>query len=214
MRIFKTSRTWIIGVAVVSLVVAACGGGGGDSSQVAEATPATSPPAAATPISDVSPGIPLELGLIDTPVPKGLKKGTRVGNVAHNFRLETPEGETIVLSDLRGKPVLLNFWATWCGPCRFEMPELQELHERIGDQVQVIAVDLDESADDVTEYFEDLGLTFPSVIDEGQDVANKYALFGLPSTFILDENGVVAVIKVGPFANQDDLNKNLEKVGL
>ena len=94
------------------------------------------------------------------------------------------------------------------------MPELQELHERAGDRIQILSVDLDESRDDVTEFFEDLGLTFPAVIDKGQDVANKYALFGLPSSFILDENGVVATIKVGPFANRDDLNKNLEKVGL
>ena len=217
MRIFATPRTWILGVAAASLVVAACGEGGGDSSQAASASPTTSPPVAdATPVSaggDGS-GTPLELGLIDTPVPEGLKQGTRIGNVAHNFRLETPQGETIALSDLRGKPVLLNFWATWCGPCRFEMPELQELHERAGDRIQILAVDLDESRDDVTEFFEDLGLTFPAVIDKGQDVANKYALFGLPSSFILDENGVVATIKVGPFASQDDLNKNLEKVGL
>lgn len=147
-------------------------------------------------------------------MPDGLKQGTRIGNVAHNFRLETPQGEAIALSDLRGKPVLLNFWATWCGPCQLEMPELQELHERAGDKIQIVAVDLDETRDDITEYFTDLGLTFTVVIDKGQDVANKYALFGLPSSFILDEDGVVATIKVGPFVNQDDIDKNLQKVGL
>ena len=110
--------------------------------------------------------------------------------------------------------MLINFWATWCGPCRAEMPELQKMHERMGDDLQVLAVDLDESSGDVRDFFEDLGLTFTVVIDKDQVVADEYRLFGLPSTYILDENGVIRALKIGPFVNQDDLNKSLEKIGL
>ena len=193
-------QAWFVGVAVTSLVVAACGGGSGGSDDQGLVNVAQVPD--------------LELGPIDTPQVRDLKVGATVGRLAPNFRLETPDGETVVLSDLRGTPILLNFWATWCGPCRFEMPEIQALHERLGDELVILAVDQDESSGQVVSFFDELGLTFDSVIDDGKKVGEKYRLFGLPSTYIIDAEGVVQAVKVGPFANQDDLSNILEKVGL
>ena len=205
MRRLLGRRAWLVGVAVTALAVAACGGGSGSSA----------PPASdgqgevnAAQVQD------LRLGPIDTPPVRDLKVGATVGRLAPNFRLERPDGGTVVLSDLRGKPIFLNFWATWCGPCRFEMPEIQAMHERLGDELVVLAVDQDESSGDVVNFFEELGLTFDSVIDDGNKVSAKYRLFGLPSTYIIDAEGVVQAVKVGPFANQDDLNNSLKKVGL
>ncbi len=208
MKRLLSRRAWIVGIGVTSLVAAACGGGSGGS--VSTAPPSLADQGQVSPASVEE----LTLGSIDTPPVRDLKVGARVGRLAPNFRLQTPDGTPLVLSDLRGKPVFLNFWATWCGPCRFEMPEIQALHERTGDKLVVVAVDQDESSSDVVNFFEELGLTFTAVIDKGNKVSNKYRLFGLPSTFIIDAEGVVQAIKVGAFANEDDINKSLEKVGL
>ena len=210
----------LAGIGIISLVVVACGGGGSSSGGSTEAT-ATPPPATSTPtpIQDggaVPPAdaVSTELGLLDTPSPAGVKVGTGIGRLAPNFRLENSEGGTIALSDLRGTPVLLNFWATWCGPCRFEMPELQALFGRMGDRLFILAVDLDESKGEVNNFKEELGLTFPTVLDDGQKVFDRYAPFGLPSTYLLDADGVIRGVKIGPFVSQDDIENSLEKIGL
>ena len=218
MKMFLRRRGVIAGIAIVALVVTACSGGGSESAS--DGSPVSTGGGAGggtTALADTTQA----LGLIATPGEgtldadgKELKVGARVGRLAPNFRLATPDGTPLALSDFRGKPVLINFWATWCGPCRFEMPELQAMHERLGDDLQVLAVDLDESSGDVRDFFEELGLTFTAVIDKDEDVANEYRLFGLPSTYIVDEDGIIRALKVGPFVDQDDLNKSLEKVGL
>ena len=203
----------LAGIGIISLVVVSCGGGSNSGGGTTEAT--TTPPpvqdggAVAPPVDDST-----QLGLLDTPNPSDIKVGTRIDRLAPNFRLENSEGGAIVLSDLRGTPVLLNFWATWCGPCRFEMPELQALHERLGDRLFLLAVALDESVGEVNEFKADLGLTFTTVIDDGQKVFDRYAPFGLPSTYMLDADGVIRAVKFGPFVGQDDINKSLEKIGL
>ena len=200
-RLFRRPAI-LMGIGVVSLVVAACGGGG-----------------SAGPVSNGGPGPSDDgqrLGPIETPPTSEVTSvGMQIGKLAPNFRLLTPEGEAVALSDFRGRPVFINFWATWCGPCRSEMPELQEMHDKLGDeQLKLLAVDIDETGGEVVRFFEELGLTFTAVIDEGREVWTEYRLFGLPSSVVVDENGVVAAIKVGPYANADDINKSLEKVGL
>ena len=133
---------------------------------------------------------------------------------APDFTLKSLSGEEVSLSQHRGKYVLVNFWATWCGPCRFEMPEIQALHESLGDKLAILAIDLDETRGEVIDYKEDLGLTFPTVIDDGQKVWEKFSPLGLPSTYILDADGVIRAVKLGPFVSQDDISKSLQKVGL
>lgn len=155
----------------------------------------------------------LPLGLVDTPNPQGLPFGAQVGQVAPNWRLATPEGGVITLADTRGKFVLVNFWATWCAPCRQEMPELQAAFLRYSDSLAVITVDLDESAAQVTRYKQDLKLTVPTPLDKGQKVWEAYEPFGVPSSFILDPEGVVRTVKFGPFINQDDIEASLKKAG-
>ena len=97
-----------------------------------------------------------------SPTPQ-LPEGTQVGNRAPGFQLNNLDGQSVSLSDFRGSPVLLNFWATWCGPCRFEMPFIQEIFE---DKVwtdkglKILAVDIGESPSDVKEFLNSNGFSF------------------------------------------------------
>lgn len=122
------------------------------------------------------------------------------GELAPDFTLTTPGGEPVALSDFRGKTVVLNFWATWCPPCRAEMPELQQVWEERGEgrDLVVLAVDVEESADAVTDFVENFGLTFPVALDADGSVADRYGLPGLPSTFFIDAEGVLRSQVLGP----------------
>ena len=189
----------LAGIGALSLIVAACGGGGSSDSGP-EAAGAVAAPAV--------------LGLIETSNPDDLTLGTKIGQLAPNFRLASSDGGNIELSNLRGRPVLLNFFATWCGPCRFEMPDVQAFHEQLGDSLTVLAVDLRETPEMVNEFKSSLGLTFLTVIDSDRAVFNEYALLGLPSTFLLDADGVVRGVKFGPFADRNEIDGILEEVDL
>ena len=133
------------------------------------------------------------LGVIDSHRPQD-------GELAPDFALLSPEGERIALSDFRGKTVVLNFWATWCPPCRAEMPELQAAWEERGegDDLVVFSVDFDETAGEVNDFFEDFGLTFPVALDGGGSVAEHYGVRGLPATFFIDAGGVLRSKNLGP----------------
>src|SRR5690625_1361660 len=87
-------------------------------------------------------------------------EGLEVGNLAPDFELETLEGETVKLSDLKGQKVFLNFWASWCGPCRSEMPDMQKFHED-RDDVTILAVNVNDRPENVDEFLEEYGITFP-----------------------------------------------------
>jgi len=119
-----------------------------------------------------------------------------VGRAAPDFLLETPSGGTLRLSDLQGSPVLVNFWASWCPPCRSEMPELVDAYERYkSDGLVIVGVDLQETNDQVNEFAEDFGVDFPLVIDRDSEVGDAWRLGGpikgLPSSYFIDERGVI-----------------------
>jgi peroxiredoxin len=122
----------------------------------------------------------------------------QAGFSAPDFTLETLQGETISLSDLRGQAVLVNFWATWCPPCRAEMPAIQQVYEKYRDQgFTVLAVDLQESPAQVNNFAEELGLTFPILIDPDASVFIRYRVTGLPSTFFVDRAGIIQEVTIG-----------------
>ncbi len=153
-------------------------------------------------------------GLKETPKTASVSVGPRLNSLAPNFNLQTPDGAEVELASLRGKPVFLNFWATWCGPCKTEMPEIQRLHERAGDRIQVLAINLDETAKEIEPFFKELKLTFPTVIDKGKKVANGYRLLGVPASIVIDKDGIVQDIRFGPYADDADLAKSVAKVGI
>jgi peroxiredoxin len=124
--------------------------------------------------------------------------GVQVGDRATGFTVKTPAGGSIVLEDYRGSVVLLNFWATWCGPCREEMPTFQAAYEaRKDDGLVVLAINYQQKAEDVTPFVEELGLTFPIALDPSLEVATRYRVRGLPMSLLIDREGVVRVRHVG-----------------
>lgn len=154
-----------------------------------------------------------------TPTPgglfgSGLKTGPQVGQAAPDFTLTDEAGNTVSLSGFRGTPVLLNFWATWCEPCRKEMPELQKLQDGLTGKLRVIAVDVGENKDQAAAFKQELGLTFTTPVDPTRQAAAKYNLFGLPASYVIDKDGVTRAVKFGPFVDENDLLKSIGPVGL
>ena len=119
--------------------------------------------------------------------------GLKAGVKAPDFTLKTLDGEEVTLSDYRGKKVLLNFWATWCAPCKKEMPEMQAFAEKAGEEVVILAVNIDPE-NDVKAFADDNRLTFPIVLDEKSSkklVNDQYKVLSIPTTFFIDRKGFI-----------------------
>jgi peroxiredoxin len=136
---------------------------------------------------------PVELTGEDVPI------GTQVGQRAPDFTVTLTDGRELALSDLRGQVVLLNFWATWCAPCRFEMPEFQSVFLTNQDAgFIVLAVNVMERLEQIETYAAELGLTFPIALDPNGAINSLYRVTGYPSTYIIDANGVIRAFNAGP----------------
>ena len=120
---------------------------------------------------------------------------------AEDFTLPMPDGRQFRLSEHRGKVVFINFWATWCPPCREEMPSMERLYVRQRDRrFTMVAVSLDSNPTLVAPYFKQSGLTFPVVLDPRMDLANSYGVRALPASFIVDPHGTLVAMALGPRA--------------
>ncbi|MDQ3656810.1 MAG: redoxin domain-containing protein [Chloroflexota bacterium] len=126
-----------------------------------------------------------------------LESGLDVGNLAPNFRLLGANGEIVELSDLRGQPVLLHFWTTWCLDCAVELPVMQELAVQYGDDLQVIGVDVGEPAGRIDATAERYGARYPMLLDRDEEVSLAYGVTTYPATVIIDADGVVVSIQAG-----------------
>lgn len=135
-------------------------------------------------------------------IPGAKLSSLREGAEAPDFELKTLGGETVKLSDYRGKRVILNFWATWCPPCKAEMPHMQNFYEQYNDQgVEILAVNLtsmDKGVEEVQKFVDEYGLTFTIPLDENGDVGTTYQAYTIPTSYILDENGVITKKVIGP----------------
>ncbi len=124
--------------------------------------------------------------------------GTQKGNIAPDISLYDLNGKEVRLSDFRGQVVMLNFWATWCGPCESEMPTMEAIYKKYKDSGFVIlAVDVGDSEVKVKRYIKEHNLTFPVLLDWSQAIAGDFAIIGFPTTFIIDQNGVIRAVVVG-----------------
>ncbi len=121
-----------------------------------------------------------------------------VGHPAPDFTVTTLAGEPFTLSELRGKPVVLNFWATWCPPCRAELPELQAAAQRYDGEIVIAGVNQAEAAGQVREFADAMGLGFVIPLDADAQVSRKYGARSLPTTFFIDREGVIRQIQIGP----------------
>lgn len=120
-----------------------------------------------------------------------------VGYTAPDFTLSDLDGKQVNLSDLRGQVVYLNFWATWCPPCREEMPAIQAIHEEMGDKVKVLAVNVEGTRDEVSAFAKEFGLGFQIALDGDLSVARMYQVRGIPVSLFIDKNGVIRAKFVG-----------------
>ncbi|PKG22405.1 peroxiredoxin family protein [Niallia nealsonii] len=117
-------------------------------------------------------------------------KPLEIGAKAPDFSLRNLKGETLKLSDFKGKKVMLNFWATWCPPCKQEMPAIQQFFEEKGKDVVILAVNIDGS-EDVIEFVQSKKITFPILLDENNRVNEQYKVVTIPTTFFIDEKGII-----------------------
>jgi peroxiredoxin len=134
-----------------------------------------------------------------------------VGDRAPDFGPPTIDGQTVELSELRGQPVLVNFWATWCGPCIAEMPYLQASFEEKGAEVKFIAINLGEDVGKVRQFAQDRGLSFTIALGT-EEIREAYNIRYIPTTFIIDEQGVIRHIKIGAFRSKDEVITLLESL--
>jgi peroxiredoxin len=125
-----------------------------------------------------------------------------VGQPAPDFCLETVPGGQACLADYRGQVVLLNFWATWCVPCRAEMPELQEAYRHYQQRgFQVLAINLQEGPGEVEPFMQELGLTFPALLDRDGALSRQYLVRALPASLLIDRQGKIALSRLGPLTS-------------
>lgn len=118
---------------------------------------------------------------------------------APNFTLTTTDGKTLSLSDFKGKNVYLNFWATWCPPCKLEMPEIEKLYKETKDSdLVILTVNLGEDKNTVTNFIKNKNYNFITLLDSNQKVADLYNVVSIPTSYFIDKNGnLVSGIK-GP----------------
>ena len=123
-----------------------------------------------------------------------------VGNPAPAFTFPGLDGKMVSLTDYKGKVVFLNIWATWCPPCREEMPSMEKLYQRLkGEDFEILAVSVDATgARAVGPFMKKLGLGFPALLDTGGKIQNLYGTTGLPESYIIGREGVVEEIVIGP----------------
>ncbi len=128
----------------------------------------------------------------------GLPPAPAVGHPAPDFTLRTAAGEPLTLSQLRGTPVVLNFWATWCPPCRSELPELDAASKKYAGQIAIAGVNQAEPPEAVQSFAREMDLTFPIPLDTQSQVSRDYGVRSLPTTFFIDRQGIIRQIQIGP----------------
>ncbi|MCS6936296.1 MAG: TlpA disulfide reductase family protein [Candidatus Bipolaricaulota bacterium] len=137
----------------------------------------------------------------------------RLGYLAPEISLPDLKNQIVRLSDLRGKPVLLNFWAAWCPPCRQELPDLQRFHEQFGTKIALIGVNWGEPAQTVRSFLERYGVTYTNLLDERGTAFVTYRLTGTPTTFFIDPEGHIRGVWLGPLKGEE-IAQNFQRLGL
>ena len=164
-------------------------------------------PGASTTAAVGTPADGERLGALDSQAPL-------VGQPAPDFVLRRTDGTAVKLSDLRGKVVYVNFWASWCLPCRKELPDIQAIYdEKRGEGLEVLAVNVKDDADTATGFFADRELSLPLLLDLTGSVYDQYKLQGLPGSFFIDRDGRIASLQYGQVTSQN-IRDRLATAGL
>lgn len=155
-----------------------------------------------------------DLGIVAQVEPAGtdlddLDTSPQVGALAPNFRLETLDGEEMLLSDLRGQPVFINFWATWCFFCISEMPAIQNLATEYGNNAIMLGVNVAEPVEDAETFATNFEITYPLVLDSDREVTEAYQVRSMPTSVFVDANGVIQAFGFGAMF-PDQIRENLD----
>jgi len=149
---------------------------------------------------------------------QGTTGGTSIGDVAPDFQLHDLEGNPVSLSDFRGKPVLLNFWVTWCPHCRAERPWIQEIYHEWQDKglivltIDMIGLGQGETPSNLKDYMRLHAYSFPVLFDVDQEVMKMYGITGTPTNFFIDKDGIIRRKKTGPFPDKSTMEEYLERI--
>jgi len=136
-------------------------------------------------------------------------------NLAPDFTVFDAEGNPVQLSDFRGKPVVLNFWASWCGPCKREMPDFEVKYQELGKDVQFLIINLtdgvQETVASASEYIQQQGYTFPVYYDTSSQAAMLYGIYSIPTTFFIDTDGC-AIAQAKGAIDGETLQKGIDMI--
>jgi thiol-disulfide isomerase/thioredoxin len=143
----------------------------------------------------------------------GRRTPLTVGSPAPEFTLPVLDGTEQALSDLRGTPVLINFWATWCIPCREEMPLLEQTAKQYSGRLVVVGINAGEEEAQVKPFLKEVGVTIPVWMDRDQSVSDRYFVRNFPMTLFIDEKGIIRGMHIGTL-NEEQLPRYLATVGI
>jgi thiol-disulfide isomerase/thioredoxin len=172
----------VVLLTVAMLALAACGGGPAETR------------APATQMPRVPATIAAESKLLDD---SGTTLMPNIGDIAPDFAYTLPDGTTHKLSELRGKKVLVNFWATWCEPCRSEMPDLQQATHTYGDELVVLGVNKLEPEAVIPPFLQEVPVSFPLIVNTSGDISSRYAAKNIPTSFFINRDGTVGFRQIG-----------------
>jgi thiol-disulfide isomerase/thioredoxin len=144
----------------------------------------------------------LGLGFLVLTAGNDTPKAPVAGTQLANFTLKDLEGKVVQLNSLRGKPVLINFWATWCIPCKSEMPLLEQYYLKLTDKIAFYGINQQETKNVILPYLKDNSITFPILVDETGEVTRNYLIEGFPTTYFIDKDGFLRSIQIGPLTNE------------
>jgi peroxiredoxin len=151
----------------------------------------------------------------DTTAATGKTTAPQAGFAAPDFTLKTPNGEEYTLSKLKGNAVLINLWATWCPPCRAEMPTIEKMYQEYKDQgLVVLAVNMTYQDDpaNVAPFIQKYGLTFPVLLEETGKVGGAYQMRSLPSTYFINRAGIIQEVVIGGPMSEALLRTRIEQI--
>lgn len=134
---------------------------------------------------------------------------------APDFTVYDAEGNEVHLSDFAGKPIVLNFWASWCGPCKMEMPDFNEKYLELGEEIQFLMINMTDGSRETVEiassFIQESGYSFPVFYDTGMDAANTYGAYSLPMTFFIDADGYPVARATGAI-DADTLMRGIDMI--
>ncbi len=132
--------------------------------------------------------------------------GLQAGDPAPDFTFQDAAGTTFSLSDFKGKQVMLNFWATWCGPCQGEIPFIQQVYEEWqGEEVVILTIDVGENAETVSSHLSQNGISLPVLLDTERIASTQYGIFSIPRSFFIDEEGAFQGMLPGALQSAQEL---------